>query len=95
MKKLLLIILISGVFNAVFPQEEIKTDENVVIVKPEERNFSKPVNTICPVEGKKVSDKIPYLIYENEIIGFCCKGCDDEFINNSSYYLKKIERRKK
>jgi YHS domain-containing protein len=71
------------------PQSTPKSFDNNKIVEVNfmERRSSKPVNEICPVEGKKIDNELPYLIFDYKIYGFCCKSCIEVFNNNPKYYL--------
>ena len=65
-------------------------DNKTVEVNFKERDSSKPVNEICLVEGEKIDNKLPYLIFENKIYGFCCDSCIEVFNNNPKVYLKNL-----
>lgn len=69
-------------------------DKNQVI-NVTERNITKPFNAICPVKDLPVKANVPEMIYKDKIIGFCCKGCDEVFINNPNYYEEKLKLKDK
>lgn len=49
-----------------------------------------PENAICPVMGNPVDPEV-YVDYEGRRIGFCCPGCDAEFMADPEKYLKKVD----
>jgi len=46
--------------------------------------------TICPVEGGKISKKL-FADYQGKRVYFCCDGCPDEFKKDPVKYIKKME----
>ena len=40
-----------------------------------------PVNTMCPIGQESIVDGVPTIEYKGETIGFCCPGCDKEFMS--------------
>lgn len=49
-----------------------------------------PENRICPVMGNAVDPKV-FVDFEGRRIGFCCPGCDEEFLKDPAKYLKKVD----
>ncbi|MHC5010192.1 MAG: YHS domain-containing protein [Planctomycetota bacterium] len=49
-----------------------------------------PENLICPVMGNEVDPEV-YVDYEGRRIGFCCPGCDAEFLKDPEKYLKIVD----
>ncbi|MGE5679789.1 MAG: efflux RND transporter periplasmic adaptor subunit [Bacillota bacterium] len=47
-------------------------------------------NAYCPVLGSKVNPAIKTVQYKGKTIGFCCGGCDKEFIANPEKYLQNL-----
>jgi len=41
---------------------------------------SKPINAMCPIGQEPIVDEVPTIQYKGNTIGFCCPGCDDEFM---------------
>ena len=72
-------------------QKELK--DKTLEINVTERNIARPTNKICPVKDSPVKDNVPAIIYNNKIIGFCCKGCDDIFLNNPKLYEDKLKRK--
>jgi len=95
MKKIFLAAAITLIIAGTsFPQNEpmFLNNEIIVEVNMKERNPLKPINEVCPIEGKKIDHKIPLLIFDNKIIGFCCNACIEVFNNDPQAYFKKFER---
>jgi YHS domain-containing protein len=44
--------------------------------------------TLCPVSGK-TADKAEFITYKGKTISFCCKNCEQPFLQNPSKYLDK------
>jgi hypothetical protein len=94
MKKILLsaavTLMIAGTS---LPQNErmVLNSENFVEVNLKNRNSLKPINEVCPIEGKKIDYKIPFLIFNNKIIGFCCNACIEVFNIDPQAHLKKFK----
>lgn len=65
--------------------------DDVIAINVTQRNISNPINKICPVKDLPVKAKVQEIIYENMIIGFCCKGCDEVFLNNPKFYENKLK----
>ncbi|HCT45570.1 MAG TPA: hypothetical protein DF699_10175, partial [Phycisphaerales bacterium] len=40
----------------------------------------KPVNTMCPIGKEPIVEGVPSVVYKGETVGFCCPGCDKEFM---------------
>lgn len=47
-------------------------------------------NEYCPVLGNKVNKNIPAVDYNGKKIGFCCSGCDKDFLSDPEKYMKNI-----
>jgi membrane fusion protein, copper/silver efflux system len=47
-------------------------------------------NQVCPVLGNKVSENAPVVEYKGKKIGFCCPGCDTEFLEEPEKYMKNL-----
>jgi membrane fusion protein, copper/silver efflux system len=47
-------------------------------------------NEVCPVLGNKVSSNTPAVDLGGKKIGFCCPGCDQEFLSNPEEYMKNL-----
>lgn len=47
-------------------------------------------NAYCPVLGGKVSQKVKTVEYKGKLIGFCCAGCDEDFLNDPELYMKNL-----
>lgn len=93
---LALLAIFMVVTSLTFSQQNNTTvfsDEKVVEVNFFERKITQPVNEICPVEGKEINLKLTQVIYNNEVIGFCCEGCDEAFLKNPKAYLEKLNRK--
>ena len=39
-----------------------------------------PVNAMCPIGQEPIVEGVPTIEYKGETIGFCCPGCDEEFM---------------
>jgi len=48
------------------------------------------IQTICPVEGRKI-DKNVYVDYQGKRIYFCCADCKAKFDADSAKYIKQME----
>ena len=95
MKKIFLATAITLIIAGTsLPQNEpvLLNNEKIVELNMKERNPLKPINEVCPIEGKKIDHKIPFLIFDNKIIGFCCNACIEVFNNDPQAYFKKFER---
>lgn len=44
--------------------------------------------TFCPVSGKK-ADTSEFITYQGKRIAFCCKNCEEPFLQNPSKYPEK------
>ncbi|MCC6285666.1 MAG: hypothetical protein IT439_10290 [Phycisphaerales bacterium] len=42
--------------------------------------FAGPENELCPVGKEPIDPKTPTVTYKGHEIGFCCPGCDDDFL---------------
>ena len=40
----------------------------------------KPLNRMCPIGKEPIVETVPTIEYKGETIGFCCPGCDEEFL---------------
>jgi YHS domain-containing protein len=47
-------------------------------------------NAVCPILGGKVSPKVKPVEYKGKLIGFCCPGCDEDFLRNPELYMKNL-----
>lgn len=47
-------------------------------------------NEVCPVLGNKINSHTEPVEYKGELIGFCCPGCDQEFLSDPEKYLKNL-----
>ncbi len=47
-------------------------------------------NAVCPILGGKVSPKVKPVEYKGKLIGFCCPGCDKDFLENPELYMKNL-----
>ena len=47
-------------------------------------------NKICPIMGGKVDGKT-FVVYKGKRYGFCCPGCEKEFLKNPEKYIAKIK----
>lgn len=95
MKKILLSAVVTlMIAGTSFSQNErmVLNNENLVEANLKNRNALKPINEVCPIEGKKIDYKIPFLIFDNKIIGFCCNACIAVFNNDPQAHLKKFKR---
>lgn len=86
----MILLIMSGINYSQQNFVEIENDQNIIKVNPLNRRISRPVNNVCPVQGKEVNLEITQLIYNNVIIGFCCPGCDKEFIKKPEAYKNKL-----
>ena len=49
-------------------------------------------NKICPVSGEKIGEKLKATYeYNGKVYNFCCASCIDEFKNDPTKYIKKVE----
>ena len=46
-------------------------------------------NTICPVQGDKVTTKSPVVVVRGQEYRICCAGCDKKLTANPDQYLAK------
>jgi len=51
---------------------------------------SKPWNTVCPVKGEQVDPAVTTVEYNGKNYGFCCSGCDTEFMANPEKYSRRL-----
>ena len=49
------------------------------------------IQTICPVSGKEIEEKVVYADYEGRRVYFCCEGCPDKFMDNPEKFLKQMD----
>lgn len=47
-------------------------------------------NAVCPILGGKISLKVKPVEYKGKLIGFCCPGCDKDFLENPELYMKNL-----
>ncbi len=47
-------------------------------------------NKVCPVLGGKISTKVKTVDYKGKKIGFCCPGCDKDFLDDPEKYMKNL-----
>jgi len=40
----------------------------------------KPVNKMCPIGEEPIVEGVPTIEYKGDTIGFCCPGCNEEFM---------------
>lgn len=53
---------------------------------------AKPVNKFCAVEqDNPVDPKVPTIVYNGQVIGFCCEDCAPTFKKNPEKYLKTMK----
>ena len=50
-----------------------------------------PVNTVCPVSGKPVDPKFA-IVYEDQVVGFCCNQCPTQFWADPTAFSIKADR---
>ncbi len=50
-----------------------------------------PVNSVCPVSGDPVDPKFA-IVYEGQVVGFCCEQCPGRFWADPSAFLIKADR---
>lgn len=48
------------------------------------------LNTLCPVSGRAVNEKIT-AVYQGKEYAFCCKSCLAKFEKNPEKYIAKME----
>jgi YHS domain-containing protein len=46
-------------------------------------------NTICPVQGEKVTAKSPKVVVRGQEYALCCLGCDKKLLGDPDKYLNK------
>lgn len=39
-----------------------------------------PINAMCPIGQEPIVDEVGTIVYKDHVIGFCCPGCDEEFL---------------
>jgi YHS domain-containing protein/uncharacterized membrane protein len=52
-----------------------------------------PINTVCPVSGSPVKPEYT-IVYQGQIIGFCCPNCPKSFWDDPAKYLAAIKVKK-
>ena len=50
-----------------------------------------PVNTVCPVSGNPVDPKFA-IVYEDQVVGFCCNQCPTQFWADPTAFSIKADR---
>jgi YHS domain-containing protein len=89
---LVAVICILGAGRSVFAQSEeadTKTAASKTVIAEEVGN------TICPVSGEKIDEKMKATYeYEGKIYNFCCTSCVDEFKKDPQKYIKKMGQEK-
>ena len=89
------IVFLSGITKLSFAQAHTEhesgiTEAGKVAVSEEAVNVG---NTICPVSGEKIDDKMKTTYeYEGKIYNFCCASCVDDFKKDPQKYIKKVEQ---
>lgn len=48
-------------------------------------------NTMCPVGKEKVDPEAPTVEYKGKTIGFCCAGCEKDFLKDPEKYMKDLK----
>ncbi|KAB2853024.1 MAG: hypothetical protein F9K42_01195 [Ignavibacterium sp.] len=86
-------LLFASLNTAQTKENPLDNDEKIISVNTLERNALKPINENCPVENLKVNEEVPFIIFNNVLIGFCCEGCDEAFLKNPKAYEDKINRK--
>lgn len=49
------------------------------------------IQEICPVSGKELGEKSPFVDYEGRRVYFCCDKCPAEFAKDPQKYLSKLD----
>jgi YHS domain-containing protein len=62
--------------------------ENPLILKSNSQ--SKPWNKVCPIKGEQVDPSVSTVEYNGKNYGFCCFGCDTEFMTNPEKYSRRL-----
>ena len=50
-----------------------------------------PVNSVCPVSGDPIDPKFA-IVYEGQVVGFCCEQCPGRFWADPSAFPIKLDR---
>jgi len=60
---------------------------------PATQPSTKPVaiNKLCPVGKVPVDPKAPTVEYKGKTIGFCCAGCEKDFLKDPEKYMKDLK----
>lgn len=64
-------------------------DHSSVVTK-EKDNSNLIFNAVCPILGGKIDPKTPTVDYKGKKIGFCCPGCDEEFLSDPDKYMENL-----
>jgi len=49
-----------------------------------------PWNTVCPIKGEKIDPAVKTVVFDGKTYGFCCTGCDSEFLLDPQTYSKNL-----
>lgn len=49
-----------------------------------------PWNTVCPIKGEKIDPSVKTVVFDGKTYGFCCAGCDAEFLSDPEKYSKNL-----
>lgn len=70
--------------------QEKKIEKNIKVDKVDtEIVDTKPVNTVCPVSGEEVDNKITS-VYKGKTYALCCKTCLKKFNKDPEKYVSKL-----
>ncbi len=70
-----------------------KNPEKYVKILKDQGVALEPVQTRCPVMGRKINKKF-YADYKGRRVYFCCKGCIAAFKKNPEKYMKRLDARR-
>lgn len=71
-------------------KQEIKKEVKKEIEKKEVKTtVAKAFNTVCPVSGEEIDEKITST-YEGKTYAFCCKKCKGKFEKEPTKYSKNL-----
>ncbi len=51
-----------------------------------ENSESQAWNEACPVQGGEVNPNVPTVAHNGKAYGFCCRGCDEKFMEDPAKY---------
>ncbi len=73
-------------------QEEATPTEEAVAADPGDAAGVQVAtwNKFCPIRGGKVSAEAPTVEYKGKVIGFCCPGCDENFMKDPDKFVKNL-----